>query len=134
LPDAVVTSDVAGETISGKLTRASGSNVPIGGLKVVTANGWIAARPSRTETPGSLSAPTKPSEHRPKGGPAQECESGLVETFPILGYSSTSTEPGDGAFDQPALWQHDELASIGAFDDLHVDLPANQTQTLRRRC
>ena len=33
----------------GKLTRAPGNRAPIGGLKVVTANGWFAARPSGTE-------------------------------------------------------------------------------------
>ena len=32
-----------------KLTRAPGNNAPIGGLKVVTASGWFAARPSGTE-------------------------------------------------------------------------------------
>jgi phosphoglucomutase len=32
-----------------KLTRAPGNNAPIGGLKVVTENGWFAARPSGTE-------------------------------------------------------------------------------------
>ena len=31
------------------MTRAPGNNAPIGGLKVVTANGWFAARPSGTE-------------------------------------------------------------------------------------
>ena len=39
-----------GETITGKLTRAPGNNAPIGGLKVVTASGWFAARPSGTES------------------------------------------------------------------------------------
>ena len=40
---------LAGEPITAKLTRAPGNNEPIGGLKVVTANGWFAARPSGTE-------------------------------------------------------------------------------------
>lgn len=40
---------LAGETITAKLTRAPGNNASIGGLKVVTANGWFAARPSGTE-------------------------------------------------------------------------------------
>ena len=48
-PEAVTASDLAGETILQKLTRASGNNAAIGGLKVVTANGWFAARPSGTE-------------------------------------------------------------------------------------
>jgi len=48
-PDSVRASDLAGEPITQKLTRASGNNAPIDGLKVVTANGWFAARPSGTE-------------------------------------------------------------------------------------
>ena len=48
-PEAVTVSDLAGEPITAKLTRAPGNNEPIGGLKVVTANGWFAARPSGTE-------------------------------------------------------------------------------------
>ena len=48
-PEAVKASTLAGEPITAKLTRAPGNNAPIGGLKVVTANGWFAARPSGTE-------------------------------------------------------------------------------------
>ncbi len=40
---------LAGEPIIAKLTRAPGNNAPIGGVKVVAANGWFAARPSGTE-------------------------------------------------------------------------------------
>ena len=40
---------LAGEPIRNKLTRAPGDGAPIGGLKVVTDNGWFAARPSGTE-------------------------------------------------------------------------------------
>jgi phosphoglucomutase len=47
--DAVRASTLAGEPIVAKLTRAPGNNAPIGGLKVVTASGWFAARPSGTE-------------------------------------------------------------------------------------
>ena len=42
-------SSLAGEPITGKLTRAPGNDAPIGGLKVTTARGWFAARPSGTE-------------------------------------------------------------------------------------
>jgi phosphoglucomutase len=42
-------SDLAGEAITAKLTRAPGNNAPIGGLKVTAKNGWFAARPSGTE-------------------------------------------------------------------------------------
>jgi phosphoglucomutase len=48
-PEAVRESKLGGETITAKLTRAPGNNAPIGGLKVVAANGWFAARPSGTE-------------------------------------------------------------------------------------
>jgi phosphoglucomutase len=48
-PEMVVATELAGEPISAKLTRAPGNNAAIGGLKVVTANGWFAARPSGTE-------------------------------------------------------------------------------------
>ena len=48
-PEAVKESELAGEPITAKLTKAPGNNAPIGGLKVVAANGWFAARPSGTE-------------------------------------------------------------------------------------
>jgi phosphoglucomutase len=48
-PEAVKELNLAGDPITAKLTRAPGNNAPIGGLKVVTANGWFAARPSGTE-------------------------------------------------------------------------------------
>jgi phosphoglucomutase len=47
--EAVTASTLAGEPITAKLIRAPGNNAPIGGLKVVTAGGWFAARPSGTE-------------------------------------------------------------------------------------
>jgi phosphoglucomutase len=48
-PDQVSARELAGEPILAKLTKAPGNNAPIGGLKVVTENGWFAARPSGTE-------------------------------------------------------------------------------------
>jgi len=48
-PDSVKESELAGEPIVAKLTRAPGNNAPIGGLKVVAKSGWFAARPSGTE-------------------------------------------------------------------------------------
>ncbi len=46
---AVTDSELAGDPITAKLTTAPGNGAPIGGLKVVTAGGWFAARPSGTE-------------------------------------------------------------------------------------
>ena len=48
-PEAVTATELAGEPITARLTRAPGNNAEIGGLKVTTANGWFAARPSGTE-------------------------------------------------------------------------------------
>ncbi|MER3483661.1 MAG: phosphoglucomutase, alpha-D-glucose phosphate-specific, partial [Meiothermus sp.] len=48
-PEMVSATELAGEPIVAKLTRAPGNNEPIGGLKVVTENAWFAARPSGTE-------------------------------------------------------------------------------------
>jgi phosphoglucomutase len=48
-PEAVTATELAGEPIIAKLTRAPGNDAPIGGLKVVSASGWFAARPSGTE-------------------------------------------------------------------------------------
>jgi phosphoglucomutase len=48
-PDAVKESDLAGEPITGKLTKAPGNQASIGGLKVTAKSGWFAARPSGTE-------------------------------------------------------------------------------------
>jgi phosphoglucomutase len=48
-PEQVTATELAGEPITGRLTRAPGNDAAIGGLKVVTENGWFAARPSGTE-------------------------------------------------------------------------------------
>ncbi len=49
-PQSVRAATLAGEPITDKLTRAPGNGAPIGGLKIVAANGWFAARPSGTES------------------------------------------------------------------------------------
>ncbi len=48
-PDQVAATELAGEEIIAALTTAPGNGAPIGGLKVMTATGWFAARPSGTE-------------------------------------------------------------------------------------
>lgn len=48
-PDQVTATELAGEVITARLTNAPGNGAAIGGLKVVTENGWFAARPSGTE-------------------------------------------------------------------------------------
>jgi phosphoglucomutase len=48
-PEAVTARELAGDPIVARLTRAPGNDAPLGGLKVVTGQGWFAARPSGTE-------------------------------------------------------------------------------------
>ena len=48
-PEQVAATELAGEQITAALTTAPGNGAPIGGLKVVAASGWFAARPSGTE-------------------------------------------------------------------------------------
>jgi len=47
--DSVAATELAGDPIVAKLTHAPGNGAPIGGLKVASAEGWFAARPSGTE-------------------------------------------------------------------------------------
>ena len=48
-PDQIKLTELAGEKVTAMLTRAPGNNALLGGMKVVTASGWFAARPSGTE-------------------------------------------------------------------------------------
>jgi phosphoglucomutase len=48
-PEQVGASELAGEAITATFTAAPGNGMPVGGLKVVTRDGWFAARPSGTE-------------------------------------------------------------------------------------
>jgi phosphoglucomutase len=47
--DAIAATELAGEPITAKLSRAPGNDAPLGGVKVETATAWFAARPSGTE-------------------------------------------------------------------------------------
>jgi phosphoglucomutase len=63
-PEKVRASELAGEAILARLTAAPGNGASIGGLKVVTENGWFAARPSGTENVYKLYAESfKGTEH-----------------------------------------------------------------------
>ena len=55
-PDAVTATTLGGDPIVARLTRAPGNDAPIGGLKVVSTEGWFAARPSGTENVTKLYA------------------------------------------------------------------------------
>jgi phosphoglucomutase len=48
-PDRIASTELAGEKIESVFSHAPGNQAPIGGLKICTANGWFAARPSGTE-------------------------------------------------------------------------------------
>ena len=76
-PAQVTVSELAGEKITGLLTTAPGNGAPIGGLKVVTASGWFAARPSGTEDVYKLYAESfKGSDHLRR---IQEEGRGIIE-------------------------------------------------------
>ena len=63
-PERIQAATLAGEAILAKLTRAPGNDAPIGGIKVTSANGWFAARPSGTEEIYKLYAESfKSTEH-----------------------------------------------------------------------
>jgi phosphoglucomutase len=57
-PENVRAAELAGEPITAKLTKAPGNGAAIGGLKVVAAGGWFAARPSGTENVYKIYAET----------------------------------------------------------------------------
>jgi phosphoglucomutase len=65
-PEALSARELAGETITAKLTRASGNNAEIGGLKVASQNGWFAVRPSGTEDLCKIYAESMRSEEHHK--------------------------------------------------------------------
>ncbi len=66
-PEAVTAQELAGDPITARLTRAPGNDAAIGGLKVIAANGWFAARPSGTEDIYKLYAESfKSAEHLQK--------------------------------------------------------------------
>lgn len=83
-PDQVTASELAGEKIVAKLTRAPGNNAEIGGLKVVTDNGWFAARPSGTEDVYKIYAESfKGKEHLKKI--QDEAQKIVSDTFKLAG-------------------------------------------------
>jgi phosphoglucomutase len=81
-PDAVTASTLAGDQITAKLTQAPGNNASIGGLKVITANGWFAARPSGTENIYKIYAESFKDERHLKGivSEAQEMVNKALES------------------------------------------------------
>jgi phosphoglucomutase len=85
-PDAVMESALAGEPIKDRLTRAPGNSAPIGGLKVTTANGWFAARPSGTENVYKIYAESFQSE--------AHLNTILAEAEAIVNKAMTSEEAG----------------------------------------
>jgi len=61
-PESVIAGELAGEPIRARLTKAPGNGADLGGLKIVTDNGWFAARPSGTENLYKLYAESFQSE------------------------------------------------------------------------
>jgi phosphoglucomutase len=88
-PEAVGESQLAGEPIAARLTRAPGNNAPIGGLKVVATNGWFAARPSGTENILKIYAESLVSK--------EHLDAIVAEARRIVDNALTSFAPGAGA-------------------------------------
>jgi phosphoglucomutase len=82
-PEAVKASTLAGEEITARLTKAPGNGASIGGLKVTTANGWFAARPSGTENIYKIYAESLKSQ--------QHLEQILAEAQQIVAAALTSS-------------------------------------------
>jgi len=87
-PEAVKASTLAGEPITVRLTRAPGNNAPIGGLKVVAASGWFAARPSGTEPIYKIYAESFTDE--------QHLGAMVAEAQQIVDHALASSAPGRG--------------------------------------
>ena len=87
-PDLVTADELAGERIVAKLTRAPGNDAPLGGLKVVTENGWFAARPSGTEDIYKIYAESfRGHDHLRKI--LEEAEAIVSEALTVAGVAST---------------------------------------------
>jgi phosphoglucomutase len=78
-PSDITGSTLAGEIILAKLTAAPGNDAPLGGIKVVTQNGWFAVRPSGTEDVYKIYAESfKSKEHLTQ---IQEEARAIIDTF-----------------------------------------------------
>jgi hypothetical protein len=78
---------------------------------------------------GTSARITKLSQHEADGGEFQEREGVAVEIFPVLGEAAATVEPGNRAFDDPALGQlHEPFDLIGSFDDLGFETGQNPGQ------
>lgn len=83
-PEDIRGTELAGEPILSKLTRAPGNGVEIGGLKVIAENGWFAARPSGTEEVYKLYAESFVGEEH-LARILQEAEALIAEAFQRAG-------------------------------------------------
>ena len=87
--------EMAGEKITATLTHAPGNNAPLGGVKVMTASGWFAARPSGTEDIYKIYAESFRSAEHLKNilKEARTVVSAALAGVKILGASSGASHP-----------------------------------------
>jgi phosphoglucomutase len=90
-PDQIHAKELAGEKIEAMLTTAPGNGASIGGLKVVTKNGWFAARPSGTEDVYKIYAESFLGKEHLKRI-QEEAQTVVSQTF--AGNATTSTTAG----------------------------------------
>ena len=76
---------------------------------------------------------TELSEHEADRGETQECQGIAGEVFKVLGQSPASVEPGEGAFDNPTLWENLEaFGVIRPFDDFDLEVRKRFGQSLAK--
>ena len=68
------------------------------------------------------------SEHKPDARQSDEGDGGSVEVFVVLGKAPAAVDPGDGAFHDPASWDHLETRGLrGTLD--HLDPPGGRCRS-----
>ena len=99
--ESIQSTELAGEPIQAKLTEAPGNGAAIGGLKVVTENGWFAARPSGTEDIYKIYAETFKDESHLK---AIQAEAQAIVSAAISSPAGTTREDAAAAMPRkPAI-------------------------------
>jgi phosphoglucomutase len=110
-PDQVKETELAGERILSRITRAPGNGAPIGGLKVSTESGWFAARPSGTEDIYKIYAESfRGAEHLSRIlEEAQRLVSGTISGGPRPAAAAAPAAPASGTEESTAVeaWENE---------------------------
>ena len=117
-----------------RAVAAAASSHAIGGKPLVRGDAQgplLCADVGLRVCPRSLCDLAEFSHHEADGGQVQEGERFAGAAFPVFRETAAPVEPGDGALDDPTLGKEFEaLRGVGAFDDLHFDVPADAAQSI----